>query len=72
MHATGIEGEMVFYVLEEHHFTDQNYYAMLDSLLASGEVAVQNCCSSASYSISFLHRSPVYTLMKKWKQFYHR
>lgn len=38
MHAAGVEGELVFYVLEEHHFSDQNFYAMPDCLLASGEV----------------------------------
>lgn len=38
MHAAGVEGDLVFYVLEEHHFSDQNFYAMPDCLLASGEV----------------------------------
>ena len=38
MQAAGVEGESVYFVLEDYHFTDPVFFAMMDSLLASGEV----------------------------------
>lgn len=39
MFAAGIDGDPVFFILEDFHFTEVAFYAMMDSLLASGEVA---------------------------------
>lgn len=38
MQAAGIDGERVYFLLEDHHFLDPSFYATIDSLLASGEV----------------------------------
>ncbi|KAI9564905.1 hypothetical protein GHT06_008646 [Daphnia sinensis] len=38
MHSAGVDDDLVYFVLEDHHFTDASFYAMIDSLLASGEV----------------------------------
>ncbi len=40
MHAAGVDGDLVYFVLEDHHVTDSNFYALIDSLLASGEVQI--------------------------------
>lgn len=45
MHAAGVDGDLVYFVLEDHHFTDASFYAMIDSLLASGEVCI-GCLNS--------------------------
>ena len=44
MNVAGVEGDSVYFILEEHHFTDPIFYAVVDSLLASGEVFHHNNC----------------------------
>lgn len=38
MHVAGVEGDLVYFIVEDHHVTEESFYAMIDSLLASGEV----------------------------------
>ncbi len=38
MHVAGVEGDLVYFVLEDHHVADESFYALIDSLLSSGEV----------------------------------
>jgi len=40
MQAAGIDGDRVYFLLEDHHFLDPTFYATIDSLLASGEVRI--------------------------------
>lgn len=36
--AASIDGDRIYFMVEDHHFTDPSFYALIDSLLASGEV----------------------------------
>ena len=42
MQASGVDGDLVYFLIEDHHITDASFYAMIDSLLASGEV-IEDC-----------------------------
>ena len=39
MQLAGIDGDTVYFVMENHHFSEPSFYALIDSLLASGEVS---------------------------------
>ena len=38
MNAAGIEGDLVYFLIEDHQVTDNSFYSLIDSLVASGEV----------------------------------
>lgn len=40
MQASGVDGELVYFLIEDHHITESSFYAMIDSLLAAGEVLI--------------------------------
>jgi hypothetical protein len=40
MNAAGIEGDLVYFVIEDYFITESSFYALIDSLVASGEVNV--------------------------------
>ena len=38
MQVAGVDGDHVYFLVEDHYFGDPVFYAIIDSLLASGEV----------------------------------
>jgi hypothetical protein len=73
MHAAGVDGDLVYFVLEDHHVTDSNFYALIDSLLASGEVQTGSQDDLWNFILSFtLIRFQGCTLVKKLRLFWRR
>jgi len=42
MQSAGVDGEHVYFLVEDHYFGDPVFYAIIDSLLASGEVSLND------------------------------
>jgi hypothetical protein len=73
MHAAGVDGDLVYFVLEDHHVTESNFYALIDSLLASGEVQTGSQDDLWNFILSLnLIRFQGCTLVKKSRLFWRR
>ena len=71
MNAAGIEGDLVYFLIEDHQVTDNSFYSLIDSLVASGEVfKKKKTCFILVVGIVFLNiRFQAHTTLKKWKLF---
>lgn len=77
MLTAGVDGDLVYFVLEDHHISDGSFYSMIDSLLASGEVRkkslilIQYHGIQLQYITCFFIRFQASTQTKKSMPFLH-